>query len=76
MLKKAAPESVRATQPFRFVNGIAYSATEGQTIRLPSFCAVIVSDDVISLQHQQKTFKQLLHPLERFLLKIQYSDPE
>jgi uncharacterized protein YbjT (DUF2867 family) len=38
---------VRATQFFEFVNGIAYTATEGQTVRLPSaFVQPIVSDDV------------------------------
>ena len=38
---------VRATQFFEFVNGIAQSATEGQTIRLPpALMQPIVSDDV------------------------------
>ena len=38
---------VRATQFFEFVNGIAQSATDGQTVRLsPAFVQPIVSDDV------------------------------
>jgi uncharacterized protein YbjT (DUF2867 family) len=38
---------VRATQFFEFVNGIAQSATEGQTVRLPpALMQPIVSDDV------------------------------
>jgi uncharacterized protein YbjT (DUF2867 family) len=38
---------VRATQFFEFVKGIAYGATEGQTVRLPSaLMQPIVSDDV------------------------------
>lgn len=38
---------VRATQFFEFVNGIAQSATDGQTVRLsPAFIQPIVSDDV------------------------------
>jgi len=38
---------VRSTQFFEFVNGIAQSATDGQTIRLsPAFVQPIVSDDV------------------------------
>ena len=38
---------VRATQFFEFVNGIAQSATDGQTVRLsPAFMQPIVSDDV------------------------------
>ena len=38
---------VRATQFFEFVGGIAQSATEGQTVRLPSaLMQPIVSDDV------------------------------
>jgi uncharacterized protein YbjT (DUF2867 family) len=49
-LIKAAPipyTIVRATQFFEFVNGIAQSATEGQTVRLPAaMMQPIVSDDV------------------------------
>jgi uncharacterized protein YbjT (DUF2867 family) len=38
---------VRSTQFFEFVNGIAQSATDGQTVRLsPAFIQPIVSDDV------------------------------
>ena len=38
---------VRATQFFEFVNGIAQTATEGQTVRLPpALMQPIVSDDV------------------------------
>ena len=38
---------VRATQFFEFVNGIAQSATDGQTVRLPpALIQPIVSDDV------------------------------
>jgi uncharacterized protein YbjT (DUF2867 family) len=38
---------VRSTQFFEFVNGIAQSATDGQTVRLsPAFMQPIVSDDV------------------------------
>jgi uncharacterized protein YbjT (DUF2867 family) len=38
---------LRATQFFEFVNGIAQSATDGQTIRLsPAFIQPIASDDV------------------------------
>jgi uncharacterized protein YbjT (DUF2867 family) len=38
---------VRATQFFEFVNGIAQSATDGQTVRLPpALMQPIVSDDV------------------------------
>ena len=38
---------VRSTQFFEFVNGIAQSATEGQTVRLsPAFVQPVVSDDV------------------------------
>jgi uncharacterized protein YbjT (DUF2867 family) len=38
---------VRSTQFFEFVNGIAQSATDGQTVRLsPAFVQPIVSDDV------------------------------
>jgi uncharacterized protein YbjT (DUF2867 family) len=40
---------VRATQFFEFVNGIAQSATDGQTVRLsPAFVQPVVSDDVAS----------------------------
>jgi len=49
-LIKASPVPytiVRATQFFEFVGGIAQSATEGQTVRLPSaMMQPIVSDDV------------------------------
>src|ERR1700733_4146894 len=49
-LIKASPipyTIVRATQFFEFVGGIAQSATEGQTVRLPSaMMQPIVSDDV------------------------------
>ena len=49
-LIKASPipyTIVRATQFFEFVSGIAQSATEGQTVRLPStMMQPIVSDDV------------------------------
>ena len=49
-LIKASPipyTIVRATQFFEFVGGIAQSATEGQTVRLPSaLMQPIVSDDV------------------------------
>jgi uncharacterized protein YbjT (DUF2867 family) len=39
--------TVRATQFFEFVNGIAQSATDGQTVRLPpALMQPIVSDDV------------------------------
>jgi uncharacterized protein YbjT (DUF2867 family) len=38
---------VRSTQFFEFVNGIAQSATDGQTVRLsPAFVQPVVSDDV------------------------------
>ena len=38
---------VRSTQFFEFVNGIAQSATDGQTVRLsPAFIQPVVSDDV------------------------------
>ena len=38
---------VRATQFFEFVSGIAQSATEGQTVRLPpALMQPIASDDV------------------------------
>ncbi len=38
---------VRSTQFFEFVNGIAQSATDGQTVRLPpALMQPIVSDDV------------------------------
>ncbi len=41
---------VRATQFFEFVGGIAQSATEGQTVRLPSvLMQPIVSDDVAAV---------------------------
>jgi uncharacterized protein YbjT (DUF2867 family) len=41
---------VRATQFFEFVGGIAQSATEGQTVRLPSaMMQPIVSDDVAAV---------------------------
>lgn len=41
---------VRATQFFEFVSGIAHSATEGQTVRLPSaLMQPIVSDDVAAV---------------------------
>jgi uncharacterized protein YbjT (DUF2867 family) len=41
---------VRATQFFEFVGGIAQSATEGQTVRLPpALMQPIVSDDVAAL---------------------------
>jgi uncharacterized protein YbjT (DUF2867 family) len=41
---------VRATQFFEFVDGIAQSATEGQTVRLPSaMMQPIVSDDVAAV---------------------------
>lgn len=41
---------VRATQFFEFVGGIAQSATEGQTVRLPSaLMQPIVSDDVAAI---------------------------
>src|SRR5207253_2573213 len=49
-LIKASPipyTIVRATQFFEFVRGIAQSATEGQTVRLPAaLMQPIVSDDV------------------------------
>jgi uncharacterized protein YbjT (DUF2867 family) len=49
-LIKASPVPytiVRATQFFEFVNGIAQSATDGQTVRLPpALMQPIVSDDV------------------------------
>jgi uncharacterized protein YbjT (DUF2867 family) len=49
-LIKASPvpySIVRATQFFEFVSGIAQSATEGQTVRLPTaLIQPIVSDDV------------------------------
>jgi uncharacterized protein YbjT (DUF2867 family) len=49
-LIKASPVPytiVRATQFFEFVNGIAQSATDGQTVRLsPALLQPIVSDDV------------------------------
>jgi uncharacterized protein YbjT (DUF2867 family) len=49
-LIKASPVPytiVRATQFFEFVNGIAQSATDGQTVRLsPALVQPIVSDDV------------------------------
>jgi uncharacterized protein YbjT (DUF2867 family) len=41
---------VRATQFFEFVNGIAQSATDGQTVRLPpALMQPIVSDDVAAV---------------------------
>src|SRR5204862_3432006 len=41
---------VRATQFFEFVGGIAQSATEGQTVRLPpALMQPIVSDDVAAV---------------------------
>ena len=41
---------VRATQFFEFVGGIAQSATEGQTVRLPpAHIQSIVSDDVAAV---------------------------
>ena len=41
------PPIVRATQFFEFVGGIAQSATDGQTVRLPpALMQPIVSDDV------------------------------
>jgi uncharacterized protein YbjT (DUF2867 family) len=50
ILIKASPVPytiVRATQFFEFVNGIAQSATDGQTVRLsPALVQPIVSDDV------------------------------
>jgi uncharacterized protein YbjT (DUF2867 family) len=52
-LIKASPISftiVRATQFFEFVGGIAKSATEGQTVRLPPvLMQPIVSDDVAAV---------------------------
>ncbi len=52
-LIKASPipyTIVRATQFFEFVSGIAQSATEGQTVRLPSaMMQPIVSDDVAAV---------------------------
>jgi uncharacterized protein YbjT (DUF2867 family) len=52
-LVKAAPipyTIVRATQFFEFVGGIAQSATEGQTVRLPPvLMQPIVSDDVAAV---------------------------
>ena len=52
-LIKAAPipyTIVRATQFFEFVGGIAQSATEGQTVRLPPvLMQPIVSDDVAAV---------------------------
>jgi uncharacterized protein YbjT (DUF2867 family) len=52
-LIKASPipyTIVRATQFFEFVNGIAQSATEGQTVRLPAaLMQPIVSDDVAAI---------------------------
>jgi uncharacterized protein YbjT (DUF2867 family) len=38
---------LRSTQFFEFLNGIAQSATDGQTVRLsPAFVQPVVSDDV------------------------------
>src|SRR5258706_6571210 len=52
-LIKASPipyTIVRATQFFEFVSGIAQSATEGQTVRLPpALMQPIVSDDVAAV---------------------------
>ena len=52
-LIKASPipyTIVRATQFFEFVGGIAQSATEGQTVRLPpALMQPIVSDDVAAV---------------------------
>jgi uncharacterized protein YbjT (DUF2867 family) len=52
-LIKASPipySIVRATQFFEFVGGIAQSATEGQTVRLPpAMMQPIVSDDVAAV---------------------------
>ena len=52
-LIKASPipyTIVRATQFFEFVGGIAQSATEGQTVRLPPvLMQPIVSDDVAAV---------------------------
>ena len=55
-LIKASPipyTIVRATQFFEFVSGIAQSATEGQTVRLPPvLMQPIVSDDVAAIVAQ------------------------
>ncbi len=40
---------LRSTQFFEFLNGIAQSATDGQTVRLsPAFLQPVVSDDVVA----------------------------
>lgn len=51
---------VRATQFFEFVGGIAQSATEGQTVRLPPvLMQPIVSDDVAAVVAQTALAKPL-----------------
>jgi uncharacterized protein YbjT (DUF2867 family) len=51
---------VRATQFFEFVGGIAQSATEGQTVRLPPvLMQPIVSDDVAAVMAEVAVEKPL-----------------
>ena len=51
---------VRATQFFEFVGGIAQSATEGQTVRLPPvLMQPIVSDDVAAVMAEAALAKSL-----------------
>jgi len=62
-LIKASPipyTIVRATQFFEFVGGIAQSATEGQTVRLPPvLMQPIVSDDVAAVMAEAALAKPL-----------------
>ena len=62
-LIKASPipyTIVRATQFFEFVDGIAQSATEGQTVRLPAaLMQPIVSDDVAAVMAEVALEKPL-----------------
>jgi uncharacterized protein YbjT (DUF2867 family) len=56
---------VRATQFFEFVNAIAYSGTEGQTVRLPAaLMQPIVSDDVAAALAQVAVKEPLNHTVE------------
>jgi uncharacterized protein YbjT (DUF2867 family) len=67
-LIKASPipyTIVRATQFFEFVGGIAQSATEGQTVRLPPvLMQPIVSDDVAAIMAEVALEKPLNGTIE------------
>jgi uncharacterized protein YbjT (DUF2867 family) len=67
-LIKASPipyTIVRATQFFEFVGGIAQSATEGQTVRLPpALMQPIVSDDVAAVVAEVAVAKPLNATIE------------